>query len=324
MRIVYASDLHGDQSHYVELLRLARDERARAVVLGGDLLPSDHEPGRGLVLQRQFLRHALTPWLRQVRALPRAPAVYAMPGNEDCASTIDLFDNLAIEGLIRPLHRLAWRLDAGWWLAGMSLVPVTPFVPKDWDRLEGIGEEPPFPAIGGLSSRRGFLRPVSLASLQGLPTLWDELNRLAAQSDPSRTMYVIHCPPYGTALDRRCDGRLVGSRAVRAFIEQYQPPLMLHGHIHEAPSVSGSFAEWIGPTLCVNPGRRAAARRHVRYAQPAGNAVPYRLRRRARHTREGLWMSRFHWSGRRALGAPQRARGGVPACCRRRCCGGAP
>jgi Icc-related predicted phosphoesterase len=42
---------------------------------------------------------------------------------------------------------------------------------------------------------------------------------------------------------------------VRAFIEQHQPPLTLHGHIHESPAVSGSYADRIGRTLCVNPGQ---------------------------------------------------------------------
>jgi Icc-related predicted phosphoesterase len=41
----------------------------------------------------------------------------------------------------------------------------------------------------------------------------------------------------------------VGSRAVRAAIERYQPILSLHGHVHE----SAGFRR-IGETLAVNPG----------------------------------------------------------------------
>ena len=41
----------------------------------------------------------------------------------------------------------------------------------------------------------------------------------------------------------------VGSIAVRAAIEKYQPLLGLHGHIHESRS-----AQKIGRTLCINPG----------------------------------------------------------------------
>jgi hypothetical protein len=41
----------------------------------------------------------------------------------------------------------------------------------------------------------------------------------------------------------------VGSRAVREAIEEYQPLLGLHGHIHEAGGVVR-----IGRTLSINPG----------------------------------------------------------------------
>jgi Icc-related predicted phosphoesterase len=44
-----------------------------------------------------------------------------------------------------------------------------------------------------------------------------------------------------------------GSTAVRRFIEKYQPLLGLHGHIHE-----GIGANYIGRTLCINPGSEYA------------------------------------------------------------------
>jgi uncharacterized protein len=44
----------------------------------------------------------------------------------------------------------------------------------------------------------------------------------------------------------------VGSTAVRRLIENYQPLLAVHGHIHE----SGGERK-IGQTLCINPGSEA-------------------------------------------------------------------
>ena len=41
----------------------------------------------------------------------------------------------------------------------------------------------------------------------------------------------------------------VGSKAVRTLIEEVQPVLSLHGHIHESKAVAK-----IGKTTCVNPG----------------------------------------------------------------------
>ena len=49
-------------------------------------------------------------------------------------------------------------------------------------------------------------------------------------------------------------GRHVGSKALRAFIEQYAPPLTLHGHIHESPAMSGRYAVRLGSTWSINPG----------------------------------------------------------------------
>ncbi len=41
----------------------------------------------------------------------------------------------------------------------------------------------------------------------------------------------------------------VGSTAVRTFIDQPQPLLSLHGHVHESQA-----AQRLGRTLCLNPG----------------------------------------------------------------------
>ncbi|MDH5299045.1 MAG: metallophosphoesterase [Desulfobulbaceae bacterium] len=65
----------------------------------------------------------------------------------------------------------------------------------------------------------------------------------------SRHILVSHAPPAGTATDRLASNTHVGSRAVRAFIEQYQPDLCLTGHIHEARG-----SDHIGRTLIINPG----------------------------------------------------------------------
>jgi Icc-related predicted phosphoesterase len=95
--------------------------------------------------------------------------------------------------------------------------------------------------------------------------LGQRLRGLAAQLEPGvPTIFNLHCPPYGTTLDKApelssdlrvlTDGgepRIisVGSRAVRALIEEVQPVLSLHGHIHESKAIAK-----IGRTTCVNPG----------------------------------------------------------------------
>ncbi|MCI0474063.1 MAG: hypothetical protein L0Y76_10825, partial [Ignavibacteria bacterium] len=44
----------------------------------------------------------------------------------------------------------------------------------------------------------------------------------------------------------------VGSIAIRRFIENNNPLLTLHGHIHESTQITGEWKEYIGKTLCIN------------------------------------------------------------------------
>jgi len=86
-------------------------------------------------------------------------------------------------------------------------------------------------------------------------------------TDPSHAIFNFHDPPVDSSLDT-CpmldwskdppepilqSGQVVmygaGSKSVRKAIEQYQPMLGLHGHIHESQSVAK-----IGRTTCINPG----------------------------------------------------------------------
>lgn len=80
--------------------------------------------------------------------------------------------------------------------------------------------------------------------------------------DPKNAVFNIHVPPHHSGLDEapELDKDLrpvlagqalkpVGSTALRTVIEEYQPLLGMHGHIHE-----GRGATRIGKTLCINPG----------------------------------------------------------------------
>jgi uncharacterized protein len=98
--------------------------------------------------------------------------------------------------------------------------------------------------------------------------LYSRLERLAEQvRDPRKAVFMIHVPPHDSGLDTAplLDENLrptvsagdvlrgpVGSTAVRRLIENYQPLLAVHGHIHE----SGGERR-IGQTLCINPGSEA-------------------------------------------------------------------
>ena len=82
-----------------------------------------------------------------------------------------------------------------------------------------------------------------------------------ATAPPERLVLGLHAPPYDTQLDvapkidwdsltvQGQDTAHVGSTAVREIIDEVQPLLSLHGHIHESRA-----AVRMGRTLAVNPG----------------------------------------------------------------------
>jgi uncharacterized protein len=96
------------------------------------------------------------------------------------------------------------------------------------------------------------------------PQLAERIQAMVSQvtAPPERTIFSLHCPPYNTGLDDAPEltkdmdlkdaghaVKPVGSTAVREAIEEFQPALSLHGHIHEARA-----SRRLGRTLCINPG----------------------------------------------------------------------
>ncbi|MCS6841082.1 MAG: metallophosphoesterase [Roseiflexus sp.] len=254
MRIAYTADLHGNLDGYRALCEFAARHEAHAIIVGGDLLPHAIRRDDALTTQRTFVERDLAPLLRTFRSHHPTIAVYLLPGNDDWMAAYAAVEELAVEGLAYPLHERVYQLSDQLWLAGYACVPPTPFSIKDFERCDE-GRTPPFSFDHALTSRGGVIRPLQRHEFEALPSIAEDLAMLAKRSDPRRTVYVCHTPPADTPLDLMSNRRHVGSRALRAFIEQHQPPLTLHGHIHEAPSLSGTYATQIGATWCVNPGR---------------------------------------------------------------------
>lgn len=102
--------------------------------------------------------------------------------------------------------------------------------------------------------------------------LYAHIKALAEQLErPETAIFNLHVPPYDSGLDTayEIDDQLrivvrnskpheipVGSTAVRQILEEYQPVLSLHGHIHESRG-----AAQIGRTLALNSGSEYASGR---------------------------------------------------------------
>ncbi len=254
----FASDLHGLEDRYEKLFAAMVQERPAAVLLGGDLLPALRNSSHPRFAS--FIGDYLAPGFARIRgALGKDyPVIFLILGNDDprCEEK-HILDGEA-RGLWCYVH--GKRLPFGEFsVYGYACVPPTPFSLKDWERYDVSRYTDP----GCVSPEEGFKSvPVCTHDIKW-GTIREDLERMAADApELDRAIFLFHAPPYDTPLDRAAlDGKMyedvaldlhVGSIAVRRFIEQRQPLLTLHGHVHESARFTGEWKMQIGRTVCIN------------------------------------------------------------------------
>jgi len=256
MIIVYTSDLHGNKELYQELFELAEQKKPQAIIIGGDMLPIHGPFHHSLQEQQDFIFSYLEPTIEGFLSTSPQATVYAMLGNDDWQASNTHLSKLAEKGVLRLLHAARHDLGGGYDLIGYGHVPPTPFTIKDGERRDlhkDIVHQQRCTACASQGAKIVAVDPEQyFASVMSIE---QELEQLPQGRDPLRTVYVMHSPPFKTNLDRLSDGRWVGSRAIRSFIEKRQPYVTLHGHIHESSEISSTYWDHIGETICINPGQ---------------------------------------------------------------------
>ena len=253
---IFASDLHGRVARYRALISVVEAERPAVVLLGGDLLP--HGLDRRWAVGRsggEFLDGFLLPELRRSkeRLGPRWPSWVVILGNDDERVREVTVLAAESEGLWTYAHARVVEVD-GRTVLGYAHVPPTPFPLKDWERYDVSRYVDP----GCVSPEEGRLTVAVGSDELRYGTIAADLERIAGGRDLSETVVLAHAPPYQTVLDRAgLDGQEVngapldlhvGSIALRRFFEQRRPRLGLHGHIHEAPRLTGCWRDRVGDT----------------------------------------------------------------------------
>jgi uncharacterized protein len=286
VRLFYATDVHGSDRCFTKFVNAGKFYGVDAVVLGGDITGKAIVPltatgngrrqgrflGEEVVVEEgapleELEKHIANTGYYAWRCAPEeAEAV-----GGDAAAQEQLFVRLICERLQRWLELAEERLRpegvACYMNAGNDDPPEVDAVFEDagWARfLEGRVVEL---ADGTELASCGFANR----------TPWDcprdveeeELARryeaaISGLREPGRAIFNFHCPPYDSGIDSGprlneelrmrsgaggVDMHPVGSTACRAAIEQYQPLLGLHGHLHES---RGTYK--LGRTLCINPG----------------------------------------------------------------------
>ncbi len=283
MRLFYAGDVHGSEKCWRKFLNAAKFYEVDTLIMGGDitgkvLVPivslGDGRHHASILGGEEIVDDA---GLEGLQKRIRFNGFYPFPCDRDqynLLGTDSSYRDATFTALmVAEVSR--WVALAEERLAGSGVNCLV--MPGNDDEF-AVDQALESPLITNPDNRVVRIGEVQILSCSWTnPTPWaspreeseealgDRLALLASDLEPGvPTIFNLHCPPYNTPLDRApqltadlkvvADGgqpRIisVGSRAVRELIEQYQPVLSLHGHIHESKGVTK-----IGRTTCVNPG----------------------------------------------------------------------
>jgi Icc-related predicted phosphoesterase len=256
VRCFFVTDLHGRPARYRALFERIAVERPEAVFLGGDLLPThlggqwEQELGTD-----DFVRGYLKVEFSTLRETLGAayPRVFLILGNDDLRIEEGAFREIGESGLWSYMHERREELGP-FPVYGYACVPPTPFLLKDWERYDVSRHVDP----GSVSPEEGRRSVAVDEHEMRYGTIREDLIRLTGTHDLSRAILLFHAPPYQSKLDRAAlDGKRVegvpldlhiGSVAVRRFIQERQPWITLHGHVHESTRLTGEWRDRIGRT----------------------------------------------------------------------------
>jgi len=262
--VVFSADLHGNETQYRKLVSFVVSEKAKTLIVGGDIAPYNMDTRQLIRGQRYFLSKKLPNLLFPLRKKLTDCRVYLIMGNDDCACNLDVLER--DDGTFHMIHARRYELTEDFDIVGYSTVPITPFMLKDWEKFD-LSEVPSdltteyaerkswnYRLDGLKSTLKGFEPFRFNKDMENEDSIQRDLKESVFTKKPKKTVFVIHTPPDQTNLDKCYEGRHVGSMAVRLFIEKHQPYLTLHGHIHEAVTMSKDFKQITGTSISLSAG----------------------------------------------------------------------
>ncbi len=283
--IFFATDIHGSERCFIKFVNAAKFYQANVLILGGDITGKALVPivGTGSHAHATFLgqraelasEEEVAAFERQVRhagAYPFRTTQEELAAMESDRSRVDrLFSRLMVESVERWCTLAEERLRGTgircFISAGnddepeiVKTLEQASYVEMPEGRVVMIDDEHEM-ISSGFANTTPWHAPRDIPD-QELATFIETMaSKLQA---PERAVFNMHVPPYATGLDiaPQLDAHLkpvvvggeiatgpVGSQAVRAAIEHYQPLVSVHGHVHESRAVSK-----LGRTTCLNPG----------------------------------------------------------------------
>jgi len=287
--LFYVADIHGSDVCFRKWLNAARFYAADVLVIGGDLtgkilLPIVPIPGRDAWTARWHDRAQVLETRAEVDELVRAAR---NEGTYAFRTTLDEVEAIRASADVERATFLRLKLAAleGWLaladerlgrggarayvMGGNDDPPEVDALLATSRTLTDVNGRCVELAPGVLLASRGESTPTPWRTPRELPD--PELRRRVEEvvdqlpPDGATTVWNLHMPPYDTGIDRapllddafrvRYDGSgepimvPVGSRAILDLVDERQPTVALHGHIHEG---RGRYRR--GRTTGLNPG----------------------------------------------------------------------
>jgi len=253
MKILSTSDLHHKVWKWKSLSKACAKEKPEIVLVAGDLFCNDAG------IQGQY-RHLPTvkKYCEKIKDL--GAEVILTLGNDDNTNLLD--EMVEEDGKLWHFLHNSIKKVKGYEFVGMPYVCDHPFGYKQFVRAESEDD------LGIEILLKPFTKRVMMGKdgfediddfykhLESLPTLEEELNTLKDQcNDLKKSIWLIHNPPTGCRLDVTSQYQAVGSEAVTNFIQEQQPLVTVHGHIHESPLYGKKWYTQIGDTLAIQAGQ---------------------------------------------------------------------
>jgi Icc-related predicted phosphoesterase len=284
VRFIFSTDFHGSETVWRKFLNAAKIFKLDALVLSGDMTgkvivpiirKSDGKYDATLMGNHYVLTEEEIPeFSKKCRMVSYIPYVTTPEEAEIYESNKEerekLFEKLQVEIVKLWLELIPERVPKNCKViispgnddkfAIDEVIKSCPWVTFGEEEVVELDEEHEIACCGWVN-KTPFNSPRECSEeelYQKLETTISHISRMET------AIFAFHCPPYGGVIDvaPKLDENLrpvimggtpitipVGSKAVKAIIEKYQPLLGLHGHVHESP---GSIK--IGRTLCLNPG----------------------------------------------------------------------
>nr|WP_276321679.1 metallophosphoesterase [Saccharolobus shibatae] len=280
MRILFSSDLHASYTVFKKFINAGKIYKVNALIIGGDiagktLLPIIDLGNNNYNIQDKIITSSeLNSFIERFKSEGIYYAILSKNEYEEASQNKKAQDELFKKAIIATIRE--WMKIAEERLKDYKIPifinlgnddPEYLFEVLKESEIFKVGEGEVFDFKGYEIISYGYVNPTPWNTFREKKEeeIYNDLSKIVSKiTNYSKAIYNFHAPPYNTNLDNAplLDENLkpivkggeivythVGSKSIRRIIEETNPLLGLHGHIHE----SRGFDK-VNNTVVINPG----------------------------------------------------------------------